>query len=420
MERLLHYVWKYKLYSNIELITIQGKPITVLDPGCYNTDAGPDFFNAKIKMDNTVWVGNIEIHTKASDWILHKHDEDKAYDSVILHVVEKSDTTVNRANGNEIPQLQLIIPNNIQLNYSYLLSRDRCIDCLDRLSEIADFELSSWMTSLLSERLERKTNDIFNLLEQSKNDWNEAFYIILARSFGVGINSDAFELLAKSLPSRILQKHGSNSLQIEALFFGQAGLLDEKKSEPYYQSLQKEYLFLKHKFELKSISGSLYKTMRIRPANFPHIKLAQLAALWIKYDTLFSIILENNNLETLRNIFKVAPSPYWETHYHFNCSSSKKDKIIGNSALNIVLINTVVPIIFAYGTKYDREDLKSKALSILESIPVEDNSIVSAFVNAGCKAEHAGDSQALIQLKRMYCEQKKCLYCRIGFRLLSK
>ena len=291
---------------------------------------------------------------------------------------------------------------------------------MDRLHEISSFELSSWMTRLLSERLERKTADIFNLLDRSNNDWNEAFYIILARSFGVGINSDAFELLAKSLPLRILQKHRTNIIQIEALFFGQAGLLGETKTDQYYQTLQKEYLFLKHKFGLKTIYEGLYKSMRIRPANFPHIKIAQLAALWVKYDSLFSIVLENKNVEYLRNLFKITPSNYWETHYHFNCSSSKKEKTIGINALNIILINTVVPMMFAYATKHNQDDLKMKAIHILENIPAESNSIVSAFVKAGCRAEHAGDSQALIQLKRMYCEQKKCLYCRIGFKLLSK
>jgi hypothetical protein len=420
MECLLHYVWQYKLYDNAEQTTTEGGVFTVLDSGLHNTDSGPDFFNAKLKCNEAVWVGNVEIHTYASDWYKHGHQTDKAYDSVILHVVEHADAVVYRTNGEVIPQIELSIPDHVKQNYTTLIKEAHGVSCIKHLDKLPPFELSAWMTVLLSERLERKTNDIFNHLKRNSNDWNETFYIILCRSFGVGINSDAFEYLAKSLPLRILLKHRDQPIQIEALLFGQAGLLNDTLSDEYYQRLQTEYQFLKHKYQLKSVEGSLYKTMRIRPANFPHIKLAQLAALYIQCDTLFSRMIASRDATSLRNLFKITPSAYWNTHYHFRCTSTKSDKATGGNFLNIVLINTVAPLMYAYGIRHDDEALQSTAIELLENLPAEVNFITSMFKKAGCRLEHAGDSQALIQLKRMYCEQKKCLYCRIGFRLLSE
>lgn len=420
MERLLHYVWQYKLYGSPEQTTTEGGAFTILDPGIHNTDAGPDFFNAKLKCNETVWVGNIEIHIRASDWLKHGHHTDKAYDSVILHVVEKSDAVIYRTNGEVIPQVELVIPDYIKQNYVSLLEQARGVPCLNRLNKLSSFELSAWMVALLSERLERKTNDIYNHLAQHANDWSETFYIILCRSFGVGINSDAFEYLAKSLPLRILLKHRDQPIQVEALLFGQAGLLDDIHSDTYYQTLQTEYRFLQHKYQLKPVTGSLYKTMRIRPANFPHIKLAQLAALYVQCDTLFSRMMECKDAQSMRSLFRINTTSYWDTHYHFRCVSTKKDKTTGENFLNIVLINTVAPLMYAYGMQHNHLELQSTAIELLENLPAEVNSITTMFKKAGCRLEHAGDSQALIQLKRMYCEQKKCLYCRIGFRLLSE
>ena len=420
MERLLHYVWQYKLYASPEQTTTEGGIFTILDPGIHNTDAGPDFFNAKLKCNETVWVGNIEIHMRASDWLRHGHHTDKAYDSVILHVVEQADAIIYRTNGEVIPQVELVIPDYVKQNYAILIEQARGVPCLNRLNKLSSFELSAWMVALLSERLERKTNDIYNHLAQHANDWSETFYIILCRSFGVGINSDAFEYLAKSLPLRILLKHRDQPIQVEALLFGQAGLLEDVLSDIYYQTLQTEYRFLQHKYQLKPVVGSLYKTMRIRPANFPHIKLAQLAALYVQCDTLFSRMIACKDAQSLRSLFRINPTAYWDTHYHFRCASTKRDKITGDNFLNIVLINTVAPLMYAYGMQYNNMELQSTAIELLEKLPAEINSITTMFKNAGCKLEHAGDSQALIQLKRMYCEQKKCLYCRIGFRLLSE
>ena len=419
MERLLHYVWKYKLYTATPLITTEGRPVQVIDPGMQNTDAGPDFFNAKIKIDGTLWVGSVEIHDKSSDWLLHHHDTDKAYDCVILHIIGFNDFQPVRTNGNPIPQMLLTVPENILRSIDWLLYREAALPCLDHITGIAPLHIDCWMEALLSERLERKTHDIFLLLDAYQTDWNEVFYITLTRNFGFGVNNDAFERLAKSLPLRCIQKQRNSHSQIEAMLFGQAGMLEEENDDHYYRLLQREYDFLRHKFGLSPMEDFVFKNLRTRPVNFPYLKVAQLAALWVRYDTLFSAILEARSTGEIKKYFRIPPSGYWETHYHFRYASPRKEKTIGENALNILLINTVVPMLFAYGLHNKRPEYCERATRLLESIPPEKNTIVTTFYNAGITVRHAGDSQALIQLKREYCEKKKCLYCRIGFRMLK-
>ena len=419
MERLLHYVWKYKLYTATPLITTEGRPVQVIDPGMQNTDAGPDFFNAKIKIDGTLWVGSVEIHDKSSDWLLHHHDTDKAYDCVILHIIGFNDFQPVRTNGNPIPQMLLTVPENILRSIDWLLYREAALPCLDHITGIAPLHIACWMEALLSERLERKTHDIFLLLDAYQTDWNEVFYITLTRNFGFGVNNDAFERLAKSLPLRCIQKQRSSHSQIEAMLFGQAGMLEEENDDHYYRLLQREYDFLRHKFSLSPMEDFVFKNLRTRPVNFPYLKVAQLAALWVQHDTLFSAILEAGSTGEIKKYFRIPPSGYWETHYHFRYASPRKEKTIGENALNILLINTVVPMLFAYGLHNKRPEYCERATRLLESIPPEKNTIVTTFYNAGITVRHAGDSQALIQLKREYCEKKKCLYCRIGFRMLK-
>lgn len=419
MERLLHYVWKYKLYTATPLITTEGRPVQVIDPGMQNTDAGPDFFNAKIKIDGTLWVESVEIHDKSSDWLLHHHDTDKAYDCVILHIIGFNDFQPVRTNGNPIPQMLLTVPENILRSIDWLLYREEALPCLDHITGIAPLHIACWMEALLSERLERKTHDIFLLLDAYQTDWNEVFYITLTRNFGFGVNNDAFERLAKSLPLRCIQKQRNSHSQIEAMLFGQAGMLEEENDDHYYRLLQREYDFLRHKFSLSPMEDFVFKNLRTRPVNFPYLKVAQLAALWVQYDTLFSAILEARSTGEIKKYFRIPPSGYWETHYHFRYASPRKEKTIGENALNILLINTVVPMLFAYGLHNKRPEYCERATRLLESIPPEKNTIVTTFYNAGITVRHAGDSQALIQLKREYCEKKKCLYCRIGFRMLK-
>ena len=420
MERLLHYVWRYRLYNASSLTTTDGTPIEVIDPGLPNSNAGPDFFNAKIKVDQTVWAGGVEIHVKTSDWLLHKHNEDIAYDGVILHVTSCNDALIYRTNGEVIPQLVLDIPASVRQQIAYLERKDRTVACLDRLSEIEPMHIPMWMGALLGERLERKTQDILLLLSNYGNDWNEVFYIILTRSFGCGLNSDAFEWLARSLPFRCIQKQRSSSSQVEALLFGQAGMLEESLPDHYYRLLQREYKFLRYRFGLHPLDKSLFKSLRVRPGNFPHLKLAQLAAIWLMYDTLFSTLLEAHTPKEIKDCFRVELSDYWLNHYHFRYASVPKEKQMGESFLNIILINAVVPLLFAYGRKNNLPEYNERAVSLLEMIPAEQNSIVRLFESKGVVVRNACDSQSLIQLKREYCEKKKCLYCRIGFQLLKR
>lgn len=420
MERLLHYVWKYKLYPATPLITTEGLPVQVIDPGRINPDAGPDFSQARIKMGDTLWAGSVEVHDKASDWLLHRHDQDEAYDAVIAHITGCNDAEIQRTDGRPVPQIVLPVSTSVRSTVDWLLRREAAVPCLTRLPEIPSLHWSLWLGALLGERLERKTQHIYALLEQYRHDWNEVFYITLTRNFGFGINSDAFEGLARSLPLRCIQKQRSSHTQIEALLFGQAGMLEAGYDCHYYRLLQREYRFLRHKFGLEPLDESAFTTIRRRPFNFPPLKLAQLAAIWVQHDTLFSAILEARTPGEIKRYFRIAPSDYWETHYHFREVSPQKTKPIGESALNILLINTVVPMYFAYGQQSKLPEYCERAIRLLESIPPEQNSIVSLFAQAGIQIRNASDTQALIQLKREYCEKKNCLHCRIGFQLLKQ
>ena len=422
MERMLQYIWKHRLFSEADFVTTEGKPVFVIDTGIPNTDAGPDFFNAKIRIGDTVWVGNVEIHQRSSDWFLHHHQKDKQYDSVVLHVVRQYDVDVFRTNHEPILQAVLQVPERIERNIEWLLSRDTPVSCAERLVSVPSLHLSGWMSALLTERLERKTDDIFVRLKNNLKDWNEMFYITLMRNFGFGVNGDAFELLAGSLPYKYIMKHRNNPAQIEALFFGQAGLLDDdadRQADPYFLLLRREYDFLRKKYRLQQVDSYLFKKLRVRPVNFPHVRIAQIAAMWINHDLLFSKVLEAENIKTLRALFNVAPSEYWLTHYRFDRVSNARKKSLGKYASDIILINTAIPTLFAYGKYTNRPEYCDRALRLLEEITPERNSIVALFRRYGVSVNHAGDSQALIQLRREYCDKKKCLYCRIGFRVIG-
>lgn len=421
MEQLLHYLWKYRLYRPSGLTTTQGDTLEIIDPGLENTDAGPDFFNAKIRINGTVWAGSVEIHQKASDWLAHGHSADKAYGNVILHVVETDDGTVFRQNGEAIPQLVLPIPEQVIDNMEWLLTRDSPVACLERLPAIDPVFRLQWMDALLAERLERKTDDILRWLDLYQKDWNEVFYILLCRNFGFGVNSDAFERLARSLPLKCILKQRPSASQVEALFLGQAGLLNDSTGNRhhYYRLLQQEYSFLRKKYGLEPLEPHIFRNLRLRPDATPHIKLVELAAIWIRHDTLFSSVLSARTPRELKDFFRIPASAFWDTHYNFLRPSPHRKKQLGENALNMLLINTVVPLIFAYGLYHRMDEHKARALRLLASIPPEQNSIISLFSQVGMKPRNAGDTQALIQLKRNYCEQKKCLYCRLGFQLLK-
>jgi hypothetical protein len=410
------------LYATDNFITAEGLTLEVIDPGIYNTDAGPDFFNAKIRLDGQVWAGNIELHGRSSDWYHHSHDVDKAYNSTILHVVEVIDEpAVKDASGRLIPQWVMPIPEKLYTQYTSFVKMEDPVPCLDKLKTVPEIYLSDWKTALLTERLERKTQTILQLLESTQGDWNTVFYITLARNFGFGINNDAFERLAKSLPLKYILKHTHSSLQIEALFLGQAGLLDaDDIDDKYYICLKAEYQYLQKKYSLKPLENQIFKRLRLRPNNFPHIKLVQLAGFVRNMPSLFVTVLTTHSIADYRKLFDLDVSEYWQSHYHFRKTTDLKSKRLGQSAVDILLINTVAPVLFAYGRKKDNAFYKQKAFDLLDSLPPEHNSITQLFVQAGVKNACAGDSQALIQLKKEYCEQKKCIFCRIGHRILNK
>ena len=418
-ESILHFIWQNKLFQSHSLLTTDGESVEVIDPGRLNTDAGPDFFNAKIKLGNTIWAGNVEIHTRSSEWARHGHDDDKAYNSVVLHVVKKADVQVFRADGAPIPQLELIYPAEIEENYGQLMQNSLRIPCENKISAIPGIFIRSWKNALLTERLLQKTENISEILSQNNRHWEEAFYLNLARSFGFGTNGQAFEMLAASLPMQILGKHKNDLSQLEALLFGQAGLLAAKEEDAYLLSLRKEYDFLKIKYDLKPIDGSQWKLLRLRPDNFPHVRIAQFAALIHKSTGLFSKITENPDIQYLQGIFRVEPSEYWKTHYLFAHESHKSLKGIGQKAIEGIIINTVVPFLFSFADTRGNQSMKDKAIEILEKLPAENNVITRMWHETGIDCASAFDSQALIQLKKEYCDKRNCLRCRIGHKVLT-
>lgn len=419
MEQLLHYIWKHRLFQR-GLKTIAGDPIEVIDVGILNTNEGPDFFNAKIKIGDDMWVGNIEIHKSSSDWNKHKHNVNKNYNSVILHVVESVDCDVYNEAKQRIHQCLVSYPQHLKDNIEYLLNTDVPIPCCNYIGSVPAIHMNTWLNTLLVERLERKANDIYTHLNNSNGSWEEVFYILLTRNFGFGLNSDIFERLAHSLPLRYIQKQGDDIVQIEALLFGQAGLLDDILPDDYSNKLQKEYLFLKNKYGLSPLESHLFMKLRVRPSGSPYIRIAQLAMLLHKTHGLFSKIIKCEDIGQIRLLFHENASEYWQTHYTFGEESPRKSKYLGDSSLDIILINTVIPILFAYGKNVGNEDLCDRALLFLERIKPESNFITRDFAAAKIISRNAYDSQALIQLRREYCEKRKCLYCRIGFRMLTE
>lgn len=399
--------------------TTDGQTIEVIDTGLWNRNSGPDFFNAKIKIDGVLWVGNIEIHLKASDWRLHHHDNNTDYDSVVLHIASDIDYEPHRSNGEKIPQLELHYPDYLLDNYNELIQTSHYPACYKIISSIPKIVLHGWLNTLQIERFEEKTERIFSLLKKYNNNWEDVFFVTLARNFGFGTNSDAFELWAQTIPLRCVDKHRDNLFQIEAIFFGQSGLLDLPLDE-YTERLIKEYAYLKHKFQLTASENCRWKLLRMRPGNFPHIRIAQLAKLYHGSQGLLSRILEANSIEELRKMLSTDTSEYWVSHYTFGEKTMSVKKNLSNASIDLLIINTVIPFLYAYGKHRSISLFTEKAGLLLEDLKAENNYITRMWKECGLEAAHAGDSQALIQLKKSYCDPKKCLYCRIGFEYFKK
>lgn len=407
MEQLLHYVWKHKIFPLKELKTTTGQQVEVIDTGLANTDAGPDFFNAKLKLDGVLWIGNIEIHERSSDWFKHGHHADAGYNSVILHIASEIDTEISRSNGERIPQIQLICPEAVRTNYKELLETDSYPPCYRIIPSLPPFTAHSWMTALQMERFEQKATLLNERLKRCQGNWEDAFFITLARNFGFGLNGDAFETWAHRLPFRAVDKHRNDLFQIEAIFFGQAGILEDSDGDGYYLRLKKEYTYLQHKFGLIPMDASLWRFLRLRPANFPHIRIAQLACLYHRAYGLLSRIMETETLQGVRDILKGGTSEYWLTHYTFGGSSPSRPKTLSNTSLDLLIINTVVTFLYAYGLHKGNRVLCARAGSFLEELKAENNYITRMWEQCGMKASNAADSQALIQLKKEYCDKKK-------------
>lgn len=429
MEQLLHYCWKHKLFPLEGLQTTDGQPVEVIDPGLHNLNAGPDFFNAKVKIDGTLWVGNVEIHDKSSDWFAHGHEKDPHYNNTILHVAGLIDCNVRTQSGITPPQVQLSVPDQVRRNYDDLIKTDTYPPCYKIIPSLSRLTVHSWMSALEAERLERKTKDIRWRAEHCDGSWESAYFVTMARNYGFGINSEPMEQWAFAMPLTVVAHHRDDLFQIEALFMGQAGLLNPESiperhrdaaiADDYFQKMRREYQFLAHKYSLSPIDHRLWRFLRLRPQNFPHIRISQLANLYYQNKTDLSRLAEAETLDAAKEMLATQVTPYWQTHYAFGCESAKNEKHLSASSVNLLLINTVVPMLFAYGRHRQDDKLCDRAFDFLESLRAEDNTIVRTWREVGLTVDNAGDSQALIQLKKVYCDRRDCLRCRIGYEYLK-
>lgn len=421
-EELLHFIWQSKILLKQNLVLANNQPIEIIHIGTLNKDAGPDFFNAKIKLENEVLAGNIEIHIKASDWLNHKHQQDKAYDNVILHVVFENDKPIFDKHQNPYLTLELknYLPSSLLTKYKTLQEQKNEIPCQPIFSLPNEFKLNNWLNRLVIERLEKKCERIEGILKANNNNWEQTFYVLTAQYFGQKTNAQAFEWLAQNLPMQIIAKHKDKLSQIEALVLGTAGFLNQKLTDEYLVFLQKEYLYLQKKYGLTHLDKSIWKFGRMRPSNFPTIRLMQFAALLYQSSHLFSKVLECDNVSNLQKLYKLQ-------HIHLiNLSELSGHQFnalkadLGSAAINTIIINTVVPIVFLYGKLSFDEDKSNKAINWLEQINAEKNSIIDFWKILNINVENAMQTQALLQLKNEYCTHKKCLSCEIGFHVLNQ
>lgn len=422
-EEFLHFVWQFRLFDQTSLCTDNGERLKILHVGFKNGHAGPDFIQAKLQIDETVWVGNIEIHVNASEWNLHKHQADAAYNNVVLHVVYNNNEPVFTQDGRPMPTLSLknLIDLELMGRYQNLMVESLDFPCQRQIGQLDGFVIRNFLGRVLVERLEEKSVHIYEKVNQLKGNWDEAFYHFMARNFGFKINALPMELLAQSLPQNLFAKHKNQPLQLQALIFGQAGFLQQDFDDEYPQRLKTEYQFLKKKYSLSPVQLAAWKFLRMRPQNFPTLRLAQFAALVGVSNHLFSSILSVENYKDVRTVFAGLPvHDFWQTHYHFNKPAQKFSPQLGQSSVDNLLINTVSTFLFAYGKHTGQENLVTRAIYILEDLVTEKNSITQIFADAGVRVSKASESQALLQLKKRYCDAKRCLDCGIGIKLLRK
>ncbi|MDE6490210.1 MAG: DUF2851 family protein, partial [Muribaculaceae bacterium] len=414
-------VWQHRLWIRHDMSTVDGRPVHIIDQGLLNRDSGPDFFNAKVKIGGQIWSGNIEIHVRASDWHRHGHDSDPAYDSVILHVVDKDDMPVYRTNGELIPQMRMPCSRDFGDRFRSMVENTASeLACSSEISSVPQVHLTGWIDSLAYQRLYAKTDRIASLVERFNGDWEEACYVTLARALGFGINGEPFQRLALSLPLRFMRKHSDSLLAMEALLFGQAGLLDKTHGyDPYVERITSEYRFLATKFSLRQPQSLGWKTARMRPPNFPHRRIALLAAMMHGGFRMMHSITDARNATDAEALFRSPLTGYWASRFTFGPDSGRELPVLSEPSIRILLINVVVPMMYAYGLSRDDSAMCQRAIDMLQHLPAEHNSITNMFTKAGINCRDAFTSQALIELRRSFCETRKCLYCRIGHRLLA-
>jgi len=421
-EDFLHYIWKFRLFERSDLKTTDGESLEIYSAGLPNTDSGPDFHNGRIKIGDTVWAGNVELHISSSDWHKHNHTNDGAYKNVILHVVYRDDEPVTLPDSRKLPTLELQnrIPDELYTRYNTLIfGTQTTIPCEASIGLVDEFAMRNWLTRVLVERLEKRSKAVVAALEANRGDWEETFYQFLAANFGFKTNALPFELLAKSLPQNILAKHKNNPMQIEALIFGQAGFLEGEFQDGYPNKLKEEYNFLRKKYNLLPVENHLWKFMRLRPQNFPTVRLAQFAALITRSNHLFSKVLDIRDVKSLRDLFTdIHVNSYWDDHYRFDIPSKPSAKSLGAASIDILLLNTLVLFLFSYGKQLQLEHFINRSLKLLENLPAEDNNVVADYKALGVKANTAFESQALLELRNNYCNFKKCLQCGIGNKIL--
>lgn len=422
-EDFIHYLWQFQKWNSAELKTCDGQELSVISPGSHNLSSGPDFFNARVMIGKQEWAGNVEIHINSSHWYAHHHETDSNYDNVVLHVVWNHDTEVFRRDNSAIPVFELknIVEAKMMKNYEDLLERpgERWINCEKDFHSFPDFQMQHFLERLYFERLEEKSAFVFQKLENSSNNWEEVLFKMLCKNFGLNINGEAFLSLANSIPFSMIRKIRNDRQQLEALFLGQAGLLEKEIEEIYYRNLQREYSFLKSKFELNSEGVIPMKFFRLRPDNFPNIRLAQLASVYHQHSQLFSEVIAAKTSAEIYKLFKIELPEFWQTHYTFQKSHLERKKMLSNNFIDLLIINTLIPLKFCFARQQGKEN-DDKIIELMNSLNPESNQIIRKFELLRPKsAENALQSQALLQLKKNYCEKHQCLKCSLGIYLLQ-
>jgi hypothetical protein len=419
-EEFLQYIWQNHLFSEIVYTLSNGEKLEILSPGKRNNDSGPDFIDVRIKKDGYIWVGNCELHLQSSDWYKHQHHLNPDYDNVILHVVYKHDQDIINSKGNIIPTVEINFDPVLVENYqSFIVSKSK-IACERYIQNVEPVYIASMLDRTVVERLMNKTQDIHNILKASNYDWEACSIICMAKAFGFKVNAGPFEMLARSIPLNILLKLHEQLFSLEALLFGQAGLLDQTFNDEYPIKLQQEYRHFQNMYNLKPIEGHLWRKMRIRPANFPAIRISQFAQFIHKYPQIFSILLEIENLNQAFKLFEISASEYWNTHFQFDKESKFQVKNFSRTSILLIVINTIVPLLFSYGIEKNIDIYKDKALALLEEADAEENHIVSFWKDCHLLPHNASDTQALIQLYNYYCQPRKCTKCDIFNQIMLK